>query len=149
VSVRTAVRVAVHDRKPEPASYRLARGRMFEADTTREWKQIVRDRAILAMGGEPPFEGPLRLNLKVTLRRPKGHYLGGDPKRELSAEGRRHARPTTKPDLTALLRAVEDALTDVCYRDDSQVAEQRTAKAYGNRPGVEVELVMLSPLGDA
>jgi Holliday junction resolvase RusA-like endonuclease len=134
--------IELRDRKPEPASYRLARGRMFEADSSREWKALVRDAAIEAMNGEPIFEGPLRLNLRVTLTRPKSHWT---TKHSLSAEGRRHLAPTTKPDLTSLLRAVEDALTHVVYADDSQIAEQGTAKVYGERPGIEVEVVMLDP----
>ena len=144
--MRSAVRIVVLDRKPEPASYGLARGRVFERDGAREWKALIRDRALDAMRGEPPLEGPLRLELRVSLPRPKGHFT---TRGELSAEGRRHSKPTTKPDLTALLRAVEDALTHVVYRDDSQIAEQRTAKVYGERPGVELEVSTLSPLADA
>jgi Holliday junction resolvase RusA-like endonuclease len=40
--------------------------------------------------------------------------------------------PTVKPDLTKLLRAVEDALTGVVWRDDSQIIHQVVNKEYAD-----------------
>ena len=40
---------------------------------------------------------------------------------------------TVKPDIDKLLRAVLDALTGICYEDDSQVTNVTATKAYGPR----------------
>ena len=48
-------------------------------------------------------------------------------------------RPTVKPDLSNVLKSIEDALNGACYHDDSQIVELgRQRKFYGEEPGVEV-----------
>ena len=49
--------------------------------------------------------------------------------------------PTVPPDLDKLIRAVLDGLTAVAYKDDAQVTEIKAVKIYGERPGVEVQVV--------
>jgi crossover junction endodeoxyribonuclease RusA len=39
---------------------------------------------------------------------------------------------TVKPDIDKLLRALLDALTGICYEDDSQVVNVLAAKGYGS-----------------
>lgn len=51
------------------------------------------------------------------------------------------AEPTVPPDLDKLVRAVLDGLTAVAYKDDAQVTEIRAVKIYGDRPGVEIQVV--------
>jgi Holliday junction resolvase RusA-like endonuclease len=51
------------------------------------------------------------------------------------------AEPTVPPDLDKLIRAVLDGLTAVAYKDDAQVTEIRAIKIYGERPGVEIQIV--------
>jgi crossover junction endodeoxyribonuclease RusA len=48
--------------------------------------------------------------------------------------------PTVPPDLDKLIRGVLDALTHVCYADDSQVVSINAHKIYGANPGVEIRL---------
>lgn len=43
----------------------------------------------------------------------------------------RASMPTVRPDLDKTLRALLDALTSVCFADDSQVVCIETSKAYG------------------
>ena len=51
------------------------------------------------------------------------------------------SEPTVPPDLDKLIRAVLDGLTAVAYKDDAQVTEIRALKIYGERPGVEIQVV--------
>lgn len=51
------------------------------------------------------------------------------------------SEPTVPPDLDKLIRAVLDGLTAVAYKDDAQVTEIRAVKIYGERPGVEIQIV--------
>lgn len=79
-----------------------------------------------------------------------GHPVhAGDCHREIQVgAGKRGAphRPPVRPDLDKLARAVGDALTGVCYRDDAQVVNLCAAKYYVmpsgrlSAPGVEIRL---------
>jgi Holliday junction resolvase RusA-like endonuclease len=101
------------------------------------------DAMTLALAGELDdpapasfFHGPLGLSCIFTLARPKGHYRTG--RYASSLRPRAPEWPVVKPDCTKLLRAVEDALTGVVWRDDAQVVEQAVSKRYGAPEGVSV-----------
>ncbi len=51
--------------------------------------------------------------------------------------------PTTKPDASKLVRALEDGLNGVLWRDDSQVAEIVAVKYYGEPARAEVRIEKL------
>lgn len=89
---------------------------------------LVEDRAL--------FDGPLGMSAIFTLARPKGHFRTGRFAASLRASAPEW--PVVKPDCTKLLRAVEDALTGVVWRDDAQVVEQAVSKRYGVPEGVSV-----------
>jgi Holliday junction resolvase RusA-like endonuclease len=52
--------------------------------------------------------------------------------------------PRSKPDLSKLVRATEDALSGVVLRDDALVVRLATEKVYDDPPGATITLV---PLG--
>lgn len=118
---------------PQPAGSKRAfvnkhTGRVSVVDAakgSRSWKHDVATAAMDAMDGRPVLDGPLRLEITFLLPRPKGHY---------GAKGVRPSAPSypaVRPDLTKLVRAVEDALTGIVWRDDAQVVDQSAMKAYG------------------
>lgn len=83
---------------------------------------------------ETPIDGPVTLSLTFHLPRPKSHY---------GAKGLKATammKHTKAPDLTKLVRCVEDALKGIAWFDDSQVWRQHTAKIYGEKVGVDVEI---------
>lgn len=103
------------------------------------WRHEVSAQALAAMrqaGRQDPFSGPVRLRLDFAFPRPRKHYRTGKRAAELRDDA--PALLTGKPDLSKLVRAVEDALTAIVYRDDSQVAVLSATKSYGV-PGVRVE----------
>ena len=71
---------------------------------------------------------PIALKLTFFRQRPQGHYGTGRNIGQLKASAPRY--PTPKPDLTKLTRAVEDAITGIVWKDDSQVVKQETEKLY-------------------
>lgn len=81
------------------------------------------------MAGEQPFQGPLTVELRFYLPRPK------------SAPKSREW-PTTRPDLDKLARSVLDALTHVCWSDDAQIIELYLNKFWSiDTPvGVDVDV---------
>ena len=122
---------------------------------SRSWKQEVRSKAAEAMrdaaieerGGFDPspdfLAGPLYLVLRFYLRRPQGHYGTGRNAEVVKPSA--PERPIVKPDLTKLVRAVEDAMTGIVWRDDASVVAQMVTKHYGAPERVEVEVGSVGP----
>lgn len=125
--------------RPQPAGSKRAfvhrhTGRVIvteDAKRSKPWQQQVGETALahrdLLPGGL--LLGPLELDVTFVLARPKGHYRTGRHC-DLVRDGA-PAWPMVKPDVTKLVRGVEDALTGVVWRDDAQVVVQRACKVYG------------------
>ena len=108
---------------------------------TQEWMSHVAQVAGEVMADGPMFEGPVSLTLIFFRPRPKTHY--GTGKNAETIKDSAPVFPTTRPDTVKLTRAVEDALTGVCWKDDSQVVNHKLAKRYGKRFEV---WVLIEPL---
>jgi len=104
---------------------------------TSEWMAHVAEVARQHYDG-PLLEGPLLFRMVFHRPRPKSHYGSGRNADKLKASAPEY--PITKPDVTKLVRAAEDALTGVIWRDDSQVADQYNAKRYGTHYYVDVAI---------
>lgn len=98
-----------------------------------DWKARVADFACHRWC-EAPLDGPLSLKLDFYLPRPKSHFGLGKNSDRLKPLAPLHH--TFKPDATKLLRAVEDALTGVVWRDDALIVLQVVTKRYRETPGV-------------
>ena len=109
---------------------------------SRPWKLAVAQIAGWEMDkvGVGLLDGPLSVLFRFVVVRPKGHFKKGG---ELSAKGRREPHPAKRPDLLKLARGIEDALSKVVYRDDSQIVDERLVKEYGGNARVEIEIVEL------
>ena len=86
-----------------------------------DWQKCVALYAKIAMGRRPPYAGPVRLALQVTLR-PRG------------------GRP---PDATNLQKGVEDSIQGIIISNDSQVCEVRTVRTSGTEDQTTIEVVAL------
>lgn len=109
------------------------------------WRKVVATYARRAYQG-PPWEGPLILMVQFRMPRPKFHKGTGRNLQRVKLSAPKF--PTTKPDATKLLRAVEDALTGILWKDDAQIVEQRVWKTYELDAGpgcwIEVEAAQVS-----
>lgn len=105
-------------------------------DASREWKNLVADKAVETMRGQPKLEGSLAMLLTFYVVRPKSHYGTGRNAHLLKESA--PAFPSTRPDTLKLTRAVEDALTGIVYRDDAQIAMQLSIRRYAESPSVSV-----------
>lgn len=101
----------------------------------RSWQQEIRIVAVEAMDGEI-IDGPVELFCRFVLARPAGHFGTGRNAGSVRLSAPRY--PIVKPDITKLIRAVEDALSGIVYRDDAQIVNQRAFKAYGTPERVEI-----------
>lgn len=108
---------------------------------TKSWQAQVKHAATEAVkeaGLTQLLEGSLKLTLVFNVSRPKNHYRTGRNASMLRDSA--PPFPITKPDLLKLTRAVEDALTGIVWRDDSQVVTEHLAKRFGGLPGVSIEI---------
>lgn len=118
-------------------------GRVAVADDNpkaKSWQHDVRTAAAEAMQeqadperpGDPAphlLDGPLSLDVRFYFARPRGHFGTGRNSAKLKPSAPTY--PIVRPDTTKLVRAIEDALTGVLWRDDSLVVSQVAAKLYG------------------
>lgn len=114
-----------------PRAFKLPSGqiRMYDPATSRDWKRTVLAQ-VLERKPPVPVEGPLTMTLVFEVPRPKS-----TPKRV--------QYPIKRPDLSNMLKAIEDALTGVVYRDDAQIVELSVTKRFGPTPGVAVRVEAL------
>jgi len=108
----------------------------------KEWRATVRATASQNFPFSSLIVEPLVLHVEFRLRRPKSHYGTGKNAGQLKASA--PVYPTSKPDTTKLLRAIEDALTHVVWRDDAQVIAQIVTKNYSAMPGAHVIIYALA-----
>lgn len=110
----------------------------------KDWKVTVAHAGEAAMAGVPtPFdhpllEGPIGVSFTFHMPRIGSHYRANG---ELKPNA--PMRPIVRPDVLKLSRAVEDALTGIMWRDDSQIVIEMLEKVYAEKPGC---LITITPL---
>lgn len=52
-------------------------------------------------------------------------------------------RPTSKPDISNVMKLVEDALSKLVWQDDSQIVETNCGKWYDDNPGIIMEITVI------
>ena len=105
----------------------------YDPAKSRDYKSYVR---LIAAQNAPdsPVEGAIEFSLRIFRAIPKGMPKY---KREAAKDGR--LRPVTKPDVSNVLKGVEDALKGVWYKDDSQIVGYGVlGKWYDERPRIEI-----------
>lgn len=140
-----SLRVIVHGRPaPQGSKRHVGGGRMIEQSRyVHSWREAVKTAVIIERGGRPPLrlDGPLLLTVTFVLDRPRSHYRTGRNAHLLRAGA--PAYPVGPPDLSKLVRATEDALTDVgAWVDDARIVDsvsrKRWAPAFLDHPGAVI-----------
>ena len=111
-----------------------------DAKGSRPWKQEVAATALQYRPSEL-LAGPVELQLVFFVARPKSHY--GTGRNAAVVKPSAPVFPITRPDCTKLVRCVEDALTNVIWRDDAQVVHQVAGKRYGTPERCEITITPL------
>lgn len=128
---------------PQGSKRHVGRGVMIESSKkVKPWRQDVKTSALEAMADVDdwePLDGPLAASMTFAVR----HKPSSKP--SWWPAGVRWSktlmwRPGSMPDLSKLLRATEDALTDAgVWKDDARVVEyRRLAKFYVGDPCEDV-----------
>ena len=110
---------------------RVTRHGTYTPQETVELERMIGRECKKAMAGAKPLGGPLRLSLYVIFIQP----------RSWSATKKSSTFwHTVKPDLDNIEKLVKDALKNIAWRDDCQVAKVDMAKFYGNITGLHIEI---------
>ena len=114
----------------------------------KDWRAAVQHVALDVMGDRPLLTCALALDVTFYLPRAKTHFGSGPNAGKLKDSA--PVYPAKKPDVTKLLRAVEDSLTGVVWRDDAQVVNQGAHKVYADHcgPYVDVQIALLDTADD-
>ena len=104
---------------------------------TKRWQATVSSFALQAYRGIPTTE-PVYLKAVFVMPYRKDNYGTGRNAGVLKATAPHYH--ISRPDRGKLVRALEDALTGIIWRDDSQVCLALVEKIYGERPGVKLEI---------
>lgn len=103
-------------------------GKIFTPAHCQNAKRRIALEALCSMKGHRKFHGPLDVEIHFELKMPK------KPK-DYQAQGKPHI---STPDLSNLIKLVEDALNDVVWYDDALISKILSTKFYGANPSTTV-----------
>lgn len=111
-----------------------ATGHTYTPEKTRNFEAALKYAAEQVMGGKPPLEGPISLEIDVKLP-----ISASWTKKQQAAARSGALRPTKKPDFDNYAKTV-DALNMVVWQDDGQVVEATVRKTYSDKPGMWIRV---------
>ena len=123
--------VKTRERRAFVSAYQPAHVKRYQTHIRMAAEAVMRER--------DPLTGPLVLAATFVMPVPKSFSKRRHSQALIGAE-----RPITRPDASNLLKALEDALSGVVYRDDAQLVEVHVRKVFGDKPQMQAEV---KPLG--
>ena len=115
-------------------------GRRFLLPRLRDYQAAIREHWQRTYPDHVPFSGPVCMDILFVFPRPKSRIW---KKKPMPREPH-----ISRPDRTNLIKAVEDALNGVAWRDDSQVFSGNARKhiaAGDEQPGIHIVITELDP----
>lgn len=109
------------------------RARMFTPAKTARYESTVALAAQQAMGTRTPFDGPLVVDAVALFDVPASW---SQKKRAAALAG--EVKPTGRPDLDNIAKALGDGCNGVLWTDDSRIVQLTIAKRYAEAPGLRV-----------
>ncbi len=97
------------------------RARLYTPSTTAAFEAAVRE--VGALHFAAPIDGPVRLRIVAYFEMP----ASWSKRKRAQMAGQFH---TQKPDADNITKAVKDAMNEIAYFDDCQVADERTVKRW-------------------
>lgn len=108
-------------------------GRTYTPKKTHDYESEVAIMAKAAMGSVEPLKTPVAVFVYVVFPVPQSH---SKKRREACLNGlEKHIK---KPDLTNVVKSIEDGMNGIVYKDDCQITSLHTTKVYGDIGMVEV-----------
>lgn len=113
--------------RPQGSKRNVGNGIMVEASKyLKEWRAFARLKAVEAMRNHQMIQKPRPVNLVVVFGfdRPQKHFKRGVLRDDAPTFH------TSRPDTDKLLRALFDSMSEVVFKDDSQVCGLVVSKIY-------------------
>ena len=107
--------------------------RMYTPAKTASYESACALAAKLAMKSRAPLQGPLFVTFELHMPIPASLSL----RKQVALVGRPHEK---RPDVSNVIKAVEDALNGVVWHDDSQITHLTAQKVYSLEPKVVVRV---------
>ena len=108
---------------------RFFRGHAYTPKSTKNYERLFAD----AWGDTEPFDGPISVAITAYFKPP-----ASTRKSDLMDMISGKLKPTKKPDIDNIIKAVLDGLNGYAYSDDKQVVRIKAVKAYSTEPCVVV-----------
>ncbi|MFT9495843.1 RusA family crossover junction endodeoxyribonuclease [Anaerosolibacter sp.] len=108
------------------------KGIAYTPKKTVNYENLVKEIYMITYG-QTMLEGELAIDLKLYFQIPKS---ASKKKKDDMEAG--EIRPTKKPDLDNVLKAITDSLNGIAYGDDSQIVRATVEKYYSQVPRAEV-----------
>lgn len=129
------IRLTIPGEPVGKARPRMIRGGIvYTPAKTVNYETLIRELFVIKYPDFQPIEGPVEMNLFAWLKMPK------ESKKKTLAMESGEIRPTKKPDMSNILKTVEDALNNLAYNDDKQIVELTVKKWFSSRPRIELEI---------
>lgn len=125
--------------KGRPRFVRRA-GRAYTDATTRAYETAVKSAAMAARGSLKPFAVPVAVYVLIVHKPPSSAS-----KATLTAMLRGETRPTKRPDVENVTKAILDGMNGVAFGDDAQVVDLFATRWWGLEPRVEVRVRPMEP----
>lgn len=117
-------------------------GRHYTPAKTVEYEALVAAQARSAMNGQKPFNGPVAVEMEVIHTPPPSWTK----KRATEAKNGLGWHLITKPDLSNVLKSIEDGGNGVVWIDDRQIAALQVIRRFSDRAEVVVRVAHLADL---
>ena len=109
---------------------------IYTPEKTVNYETFIKEMFVISYPDFVPLEGALRIQITAWMMIPKS-----TSKKKTKLMEERIIRPTKKPDMSNILKSVEDALNSLAYHDDKQIVTCIFYKFYSMRPRLEVEII--------
>jgi len=106
---------------------------VYTPEKTKTYETKVAEIATNAMGDQEPLETPVVVSIWIYLQIPKSYS-----KKRFADCINQLERPTKKPDIDNVAKAVTDAMNGIVYQDDSQIVSIHIHKYYASTGSVIV-----------
>jgi crossover junction endodeoxyribonuclease RusA len=129
--------------RPQGSKRHVGNGIMVEASKhVANWRAFAKLKASQVNCERIEKPNPVEVTAIFYFDRPKMHFRSNGQLRADAPEFH-----TARPDGEKLMRALLDAITGICFHDDSQVAKQNIEKRYGAFARTEVCVSVLKLKG--
>lgn len=125
---------------PQGSKVRTKWGMREASKSLEPWREAIVSQIMRDGYSGTLMDGPLTVRAVFIFPRPTSHY--GTKKGEKYLKDTAPYYKESAPDLDKLCRSLGDALTQSgAITDDARIVRWNTEKVYGERPGVQVEVM--------